>query len=131
MKCFFISSDQYPVLSDCLFLHSIMDCSMFFSINLFTVSSNRVMNSDTDVESQPLVMTVSVLVLILQRVSPSFPSWIGMASLKLVNAVHNSNPKFDFISELGLQYYIFCVYCKLLCPRLGQIVHCFGSILLF
>ena len=33
--------------------------------------------------------------------------------------------------ELELQYCIFRIDCKLLCPGLGEIVHCFGSTVLF
>ena len=81
-------------------------------------------------------MKVSVLVLLLQRVSPKSLFLLDRHGFsdKLVDTVDNSNPRFGLISEQRLNLDFNTIssmfIADLLCPRLGQIVHGFGSILL-
>ena len=78
-------------------------------------------------------MTVLILVSLLQRVSPKLPLPLGSAGLLWHICQYRSQflskIRFDLETkiELELQCCIFRSERKLLCPRLGQIVHCFGS----
>ena len=60
--------------------------------------------------------------------------WHGFSD-KFVNTVHSSNPRYGSILKQRLnpelQYRIFRFDCILLCPRRGQVVHCFGSTILY
>ena len=86
--------------------------------------------------SNYLLMTVSILVSPLQRVSPKLFLPLGSA-LPLWRTFQHRSEFWSMMwfdhrirMELKLQRYTFRVFCKLLCPRQVRIVHRFRSTLL-
>ena len=82
-----------------------------------------------------LLMTVLILVSLLQGFTETFSSWIGISSLTKLSipfTILIQDTVWSWHKDWNLNFNaVPSVVIANFCPRPGQIVHCFGSILLF